>query len=57
MKHFFSSNKKIHELHIKGYFMARNAFVAEVTFNVIFTALQKLNNVTYFTLQTVSIAF
>ena len=37
--------------------MARNAFVAEVTFNVIFTALQKLNNVTYFTLQTVSIAF
>ena len=37
--------------------MAKNAFVAQVTFNVIFTALQKLNNVTYFTLQTVSIAF
>ena len=28
----FSSNKKIHELHIKGYFMKKNNFVAEVTF-------------------------
>ena len=24
--------KKIHELHIRGYFMAKNSFVAEVTF-------------------------
>ena len=29
----FSSNKKIHLLHIKGYFIAKNSFVAEVIFN------------------------
>ena len=28
----FSSNKKNHELNIKSYFMAKNSFVAEVTF-------------------------
>ena len=28
----FSSNKKIHQLHFKGYFMTKNSFVAEVTF-------------------------
>ena len=26
------SNKKIHQLYIKGYFMAKNSFAAEVTF-------------------------
>ena len=30
----FSSNKKIHELYIKGYFITKNSFVAEVTFNI-----------------------
>ena len=30
----FSSNEKIHELHIKGYFMAKNTFVEEVTFKI-----------------------
>ena len=29
---FFSSNKKIHSLHIKDQFMAEKGFVAEVTF-------------------------
>ena len=29
----FSSNKKNHKLHIKGYFIAKNSFVVEVTFN------------------------
>ena len=27
--------KKIHLLHIKGYFMAKNTFVAELTFKVL----------------------
>ena len=31
---FFSSNKKVHSLHVKDYFMAKNTFVAEVTFNI-----------------------
>ena len=30
---FFLQIKKIHLLHIKGYFMAKYIFVAEVTFN------------------------
>ena len=30
----FSSNKKIHWLHIKCYFVTRNSFVAEVTFKL-----------------------
>ena len=30
--YFFLQIKKIHKLHIKGYFMAKNSFVAEVTF-------------------------
>ena len=29
---FFLQTKKDHELHIKGYFMTNNNFVAEVTF-------------------------
>ena len=29
----FSSNKKNHLLHIKGYFMAKNKFAAEVNFD------------------------
>ena len=29
---FFFSNKKIHELHTKGYFITKNSFVVEVTF-------------------------
>ena len=29
---YFSSNKKNHELHIKGYFIAKNSFVAEVKY-------------------------
>ena len=29
----FTSNKKNHYLRIKGYFIAKNSFVAEVTFN------------------------
>ena len=29
---FFSSNKKIHKLHIKGYFIAKNSFVEEAAF-------------------------
>ena len=33
-KHF-SSNKKIQKLHLKGYFIAKNSFVAEVTFKVV----------------------
>ena len=28
---FFLQNEKIHELHIKGYFIAKNSFVADVT--------------------------
>ena len=28
---FFLQNGKIRELHIKGYFIAKNSFVAEVT--------------------------
>ena len=32
---FFLQIKKIHYLHIKGYFMAKNSFIAEVTFNVV----------------------
>ena len=32
----FCSNKKIHWLHIKGYFMAKNILVMKVTFNYIF---------------------
>ena len=31
-RNIFSSNKKIHSLHIKGYFVAKNRLVAEVTF-------------------------
>ena len=31
-KHYYFSNKKNHQLHIKGYFMAKNSFVAGVTF-------------------------
>ena len=30
----FSSNKKIHKLHITGYFMAKNSCVADVTFKI-----------------------
>ena len=30
----FSSNKKNHQLHIKVYFIAKNSFVAEVTFKL-----------------------
>ena len=33
-RNIFSSNKKNHLLHIKGYFMARNSFVAEVAFKL-----------------------
>ena len=29
---FFFSNKEIHTLHIKGYFIAKNSFVVEVIF-------------------------
>ena len=29
---YFSSNIKNHELHIKGYFIAKNSFVAEVKY-------------------------
>ena len=32
---FLLQIKKIHWLHIKGYFMGKNTLVAEVTFNVI----------------------
>ena len=32
-KYFFTSNKKIHKLRFKGYFMAKNRFAAEGTFN------------------------
>ena len=28
---FFLQNEKIRELHIKGYFIAKNSFVAELT--------------------------
>ena len=31
-KILFLQNKKINQLHFKGYFRARNSFVAEVTF-------------------------
>ena len=31
----FSSNKKNHELHMKGYFIAKNSFEMEVTFKKI----------------------
>ena len=34
-KTFFSSNKKIHQLRIKGYSIAKNRFVARATFNYI----------------------
>ena len=30
----FSSNKKSHQVHIKGYFMTKNSFAAEVTFKI-----------------------
>ena len=30
----FFSNKKIQKLHIKGYFLAKNSFLAEVTFKL-----------------------
>ena len=30
-KHYFSSNEKIHQLHIKGYVIAKDSFVPEVT--------------------------
>ena len=30
----FSSNKKIHQLHIKPYFMTKNSFVEERTLNI-----------------------
>ena len=36
---FFISNKKIHQLRIKDYFMAEISFVEEVTFNIILTSL------------------
>ena len=32
MKHYFFSNIQIHLLHIKGYFMAKNSFLAVATF-------------------------
>ena len=38
----FSSNKKIHQLHIKCYFMTKNSFVAEVTFNESFISAEKI---------------
>ena len=31
MKKYFSSNKKIHQFYIKGYLIAKNSFVTEVT--------------------------
>ena len=31
-KNIFSSNSKKYDLHIKGYFVAKNSFIAEVTF-------------------------
>ena len=31
-RNIFSSNQKIHLLHMKCYFMTKNSFVAEVTF-------------------------
>ena len=34
MKHFFFSNKKNYQLHIKGYFVTKNCFVVEVTFKI-----------------------
>ena len=34
---FFLEIKKIHQLHIKGYFMAKKCFVVEVTFNLVLT--------------------
>ena len=33
----FSSNKKIHSLNTKGYFMTKNSFVVEVPFNLYLT--------------------
>ena len=30
----FSLNKKIHQLHIKQYFITKNSFVAAVTFKI-----------------------
>ena len=30
----FSSNKKIHQLHINSYFIVKNSFVVEVTFKL-----------------------
>ena len=36
-RNIFSSNEKIRELRIKGYFMAKKCFVVEVTFNKIVT--------------------
>ena len=41
-KTFFSSNKKIHQFHIDGYFMAKNTFAAEVTIKK-YSALLILN--------------
>ena len=32
MNHFFFQEKKIHQLHIKGYFFAENSYFAEVNF-------------------------
>ena len=37
----FLSNKKIHKLYIKGYFITKNSFVAEVTFNSFIDILQE----------------
>ena len=40
---FFSSNKKNHNLYIKSYFIAKNSFVAEVTFKSILHAILESN--------------
>ena len=34
---FFLQIKKIHQLHIKGYFMANNTFAVDATFNSFMT--------------------
>ena len=39
---FFIQIKKIREIHIKGYFMAKNSFAADVTFK---TCPQKSNKI------------
>ena len=36
----FSSNKKIHQLHAKGNFMAKNSFAVEVTFKELLFRMQ-----------------